>query len=517
MVRKVLHQALTLRWGFPDVAADWKPDPARVWKTQKVDEAGVSARGAPGRPLTHGQRGQALGENTKVANAKSVWDYMSVKDRERLEAIAAQARQAAAPPPTLSMEAEPEVPPERATEIFIPPLSPRTASSALQGFMPYSDDLEKQERYRSYLVSQQHNTKHPNPRLLPSTSVDEVNKELAAFAASARIFKPMSYAMSSRFTSGSSALAASDMKQAKPGLHLFDASKGPQFAKATTEVEVAQELTPREQAAKDGRYGALTRVVKDFYPVKLVCKRFHVADPHPEGPPEGSGASTPKAGYGFDSALPRNDAAWESHFIHQPGTDKENTSPPPEETGERVPRTIAEVGMADDINQGRDILTYTKPSIDIFKAIFASDDEDDDDEEDEAPPTAVAVVDLKPMDPYPVDDKPLDYATFKPVFRRAGGTAGAGGDKEEEKAEKKKKKDKKKRKGVLSFDIGEDEEDVPREKPKKKARAKREEDEWVEKVPTSSSAPPAPPASKGATNDYETSRHGRKGAADFFS
>lgn len=440
---------------------------------------------------------------------------MSAKDRERLEAIAAQARQVTAPPPALSMEAEPEIPAERATEIFIPPLSPRTASSALQGYMPYGDDLEKQERYRSYLVSQQHNTKHPNPRLLPSTSVDEVNKELAAFAASARIFKPMSYAMSSRFTSGSSALAASDMKQAKPGLHLFDASKGPQFAKATTEVEVAQELTPREQAAKEGRYGPLTRIVKDFYPVKLVCKRFHVADPHPDGPPEGSGTSTPKASYGLDSALPKNDAAWESHFIHQPGTDKENTPPPPEEVGERVPRTIAEVGMADDINQGRDILTYTKPSIDIFKAIFASDDEDDD-EDDDAPPKAVAVVEEKPKDPYPVDDRPLDYATFKPVFKPAGGGGGSG-DKEEEKAEKKKKKDKKKRKGVLSFDIGEDEEDVPREKPKKKAKARREEDEWVEKPSPAFNTPTAPPTSNTPTKDQETSRHGRKGAADFFS
>lgn len=504
------------RWGFPDVATDWKPDPNRVWNSQKEDEANSSIRGAPGRPLTHEQRGQALGENIRIANAKSVWDYMSVKDRERLEAIAAQARQATAAPPALSIEAEPEVPLERAREIFIPQLSPRTASSALQGYMPYGDDLEKQERYQSYLVSQQHNTKHPTPRLLPSSSVDEVNKELAAFAASARIFKPMSYAMSSRFTSGSSALAASDMKQAKPGLHLFDASKGPQFAKATTEVEVAQELTPREQAAKDGRYGALTRVVKDFYPVKLVCKRFHVADPHPEGPPEGSGTSTPKAGYGLDSTLPKNDAAWESHFVHQPGTDKENTPPPPEETGERVPRTIAEVGMADDINQGRDILTYTKPSIDIFKAIFASDDEDED-EEDEVSPKALTVVDEKPKDPFPVDNRPLDYATFKPVFKRAGAGGGSGGDKEEEKTEKKKRKDKKKRKGVLSFDIGEDEEDVPREKPKKKARAKREEDEWVEKVPVASSAPPAPSASDTATKDHEAGRHGRKGAADFFS
>ena len=46
--------------------------------------------------------------------------------------------------------------------------------------------------------------------------------------------------------------------------------------------------------------------------------------------------------------------------------------------------------MAEDVNQGREILTYTKPSIDIFMAIFASDDEDDDEsDDDEAPSRAV--------------------------------------------------------------------------------------------------------------------------------
>lgn len=371
--------------------------------------------------------------------------------------------------------------------------------------MPYTDDTGKQERYRSYLRSQTYNTKTPFPQLLPSASVDDINKELETFSQSARIFRPMSYAMSSRFTSGSTSLAASDANVPRPGLHIFDPSKAaPEFSKPQgTEVEVKKSLTPREQAAHDGDYGPLTRVVKNFYPIKLVCRRFHVPDPHPEGPPEGekSGAATPTAN-SYDAPPPMS---LESHFTHQAGTDLENELEPPQarEEGERVPTSLAEVGMADDANQGRDTLTYTKPSIDIFKAIFASDDEDDDEEEGPAA-NAVAVVEQKPKDPFPVDEGPLDYNTFKPMFRR-------GGEDKDEESSKKKKKDKKKRKGVLSFDVGEDGEEAVAIKPKKKAKAANDDTcagEWVEK------APPAAHASEQPRNSSPT-RASRKGAADF--
>jgi G patch domain-containing protein 1 len=46
-------------------------------------------------------------------------------------------------------------------------------------------------------------------------------------------------------------------------------------------------------------------------------------------------------------------------------------------------KDISNVGLGGDETQGRDILTYTRPKMGIFKAIFARDDEDSDDEEDE--------------------------------------------------------------------------------------------------------------------------------------
>ena len=152
--------------------------------------------------------------------------------------------------------------------------------------------------------------------------------------------------------------------------------------------------------------------------------------------------------------------------------------------------------MADDANQGRETLSYTKPSIDIFKAIFASDDEDDDDEEEPVVPSkdangqgeVPAGETTKRADPFPVKPEgPVDLAVFKPVFNLKKDDETSESKEERKKA----KKEKKKRKGVLSFDVGEDgDEDEPRQKEEKKRKKNKENgsteqqdeaEEWVEK------------------------------------
>lgn len=483
---------------MPEIPIDWRPRPARVWGTtrkwdeepgKKVEENEV-IRGAPGKPLTYEQRGAALGEETRMSKAKSVYEYITEKDRERLASVSDSAQ--IAPPLKLSFVPEPSESAEHtrtpATEVQIPPLSPRTASAALKGFIPYGDDPAKQERYRSYLISQTYNTKDPNPALLPSSSFDEINAELEAFASSARIFKPLSFAMSNRFTSGSSSLAASDLKQAKPGLHIYDAEKAKaemEKPKGVDEIKMDKQLTPKEQAAMNGMYGKMTRETRQFYPVKLLCKRFGVADPHPEGKlSDSEAASGPSAPSAEGLPIPANDASWESKFIYQAPTESSKPTSIPQSTqavtGERAPTSIAEVGMAEDINQGRDTLTYTKPSIDIFKAIFASDDESDeedadDDEKQVEQPGKVAGPTQVYRDPFPPkkieDEKPVDLTTFKPVFTLKKEDNRAKDDKE-----KKKDKKSKKRKIMLSFDIGEgEEEDEPKQQVKDKKKRKRDE------------------------------------------
>ena len=442
---------------------------------------------------------------------------MSEKDRDRLQSFIAASKAAnsafssAAAADTPAAEFMTETP----TDIIIPPLSPRTAGAALRGFVPYGDDLAKQDRYKSYLSSQTHNTTQPQPSLLKG-SIEQINNELADFASSARIFRPMSYAMSSRFTSGSSSLAVSDMKQPKAGLHIYDAEKAAaaiEAAKRPVEaVEDTRPLTPREQAAKDGRYGVLTRVEKAFYPSKMICRRFGVKDPHPEGEPKGIDIGGGGAGLA-GMPLPKNDASWESAFTHQAlptafGGSKSSAGPADDDASgeveevERQPKTLADVGMPGDANQGRDTLTYVKPSIDIFKAIFASDDEDDDDDDDgndndnpsagrdddDVPAsvlierqTAKRAADRKrkleqDRERALKEEGPVDLTTFKPVFQRRvrdeavdepseGVSAAAGATEGDGKTKKKRKKgDKDKKKGVLSFHVDEE-----------------EQGEWVEK------------------------------------
>ncbi|EIW71722.1 hypothetical protein TREMEDRAFT_27509 [Tremella mesenterica DSM 1558] len=464
---------------FPEIPPDWRPRPARVWgTTRKWDELpGTKTeekdtiRGVPGRPLTFEQRGEALGEEQHLSKARSVGEYMYEKEKERLSSLQSTINQPPPLPPLplSTIELEEITNSQRPTSVEIPPLSPRTASAALRGYIPYGDDLNRQERYRSYLISQTYNTTQPDP-ILRSGSVDEINKELEDFASSARIFKPLSHAMSSRFTSGSTSLAANDMKEVKPGLHMYDATKVKLDLDSQQplyeEVSENKVLTPREQAAQNGMYGTLTRVVKDFYPVKLLCKRFGVPDPHPEGEPKNIVLDNERS-----EDLPKNDANWEKAFVHQsipsqfgkPDSTTGVKDEKNEEGEERVPRNLGEVGMAEDVNQGRDTLNYTKPTIDIFKAIFASDDESEDEEDDRqgvSHPTNLELKVGKEMkvkedkfeDPFPIKEKTVDINNFKPVFNKKDKNIF---DKEKKKEEKEKKK--KKRKGVLSFDVGEEE------------------------------------------------------------
>lgn len=467
------------------------------------------------------QRGDILGEEQLNSSAKSIFDYMSAKSKERL-AQAMDAHQSTGVNLTLQEPAESQ------EGVLVPPLSPRTASAALKGFIPFGDDLAKQDRYKSYLVSQTHNTTEPNPKLLPGRPVNEVNKELSDFSKSAAMFKPMSFAMANRFTT--STANAQDVLQPKPGLHIPDPDKLDEWLdKSKTQPEVKEILTPRQEAAKAGMYGKMTRTEENWAPNKLLCKRFGVADPYPDGLP---GATTQESAGPAGGTLgtrplltaPGQDVAWQNKFINVPlpesgsstGTDSGAGGNAP-----RQPKSLAEVGLADDENQGRDTLTYKKPEIDIFKAIFADDDDDDDDEDkdDKRPiPRATSIIvpssklqqaaamplieDSSQLQSRASSDAGTDPASYRPVFARPstkrdiddaqldsvsnGNSANAEGGKV--KKSKKDKKDKKANKILMSFDVGEDEDDASMERKSKKRRDKQskstgheDEDLWVEK------------------------------------
>jgi G patch domain-containing protein 1 len=94
--------------------------------------------------------------------------------------------------------------------------------------------------------------------------LEEWNNELSEFVRAAMVFKPMSRLMASRFTSSSSSVL--------PGSD----SNTPVLSVPTAAPE-----DPAIAAAKINMYGYLTRSTEDFYPTRLLCKRFNVKDPHP--------------------------------------------------------------------------------------------------------------------------------------------------------------------------------------------------------------------------------------------
>jgi G patch domain-containing protein 1 len=98
---------------------------------------------------------------------------------------------------------------------------------------------------------------------------DDWNKELAEFVRAAMVFKPMSRLMATRFTSSSS----STLLPSDPNAPLL-----------TVPTEKPED--PAIAAAKLNMYGYLTRSTTDFFPTRLLCKRFNVKDPHPVGAAE---------------------------------------------------------------------------------------------------------------------------------------------------------------------------------------------------------------------------------------
>ncbi|KAI0322782.1 hypothetical protein OF83DRAFT_1048649 [Amylostereum chailletii] len=525
---------------LPDVPPGWKPDPRRVWSQDKgkenVDSGKPNMVGIRRNHLTAADRGSILGETPLPSAPRSIFDYMTQKDRERIQNAAKSLH---APTPT-PLPTAPSAPSESPSSLPFTP--PNIAEAALRGFMPFPTDPVKQSRYIAYLRSQ--TTPEASdlaPQALPGQSADQLHKELADYAKSAAIFKPVSGAMASRFTS---AAVVDNGPKVVEGLHqpvhrdedeevkrAEEKRKEEDKARAQREDEEAV-VGSKAHAARSGMYGALTREVRPWQPSKLLCKRFGVKDPNPEIKTEtpmpgvaGSAIDGRGAGSGGNAWQPEQALAEADLKTAMTATGSKDETPA---AGGGTTRNLDSIGLGEDDEQGRDTLTYVRPSMDIFKAIFASDDEDSDDEE---PPPPLPVVDVEVakvepgsstshvpahlradtdvnMAPYnpptasqpSAKEGPVDITTFKPTFVPRGER-----ETKKSKDKKDKNKERKKAKAVVSFAMEEDGEDgglqiAPakrhKEKDKDKERRKRrrkeekeevkggdEEDMWIEKPP----------------------------------
>ena len=110
--------------------------------------------------------------------------------------------------------------------------------------------------------------------------------------------------------------------------------------------------------------------------VPVIIQAFCVKDPNPDITTDTRMPGVPSAG--GNSTWKAEEVLAEADLWTTTGGSLSDAGP---DSGRRVARDLENIGLGEDDTQGRDSLTYGRPSVDIFKAIFTSDDEDSDDEE----------------------------------------------------------------------------------------------------------------------------------------
>ncbi|ORX93655.1 DUF1604-domain-containing protein [Basidiobolus meristosporus CBS 931.73] len=316
---------------------------------------------------TADQRGAMLGEEKINAPSRSVFDYISKDNKDRLNTLING---------TTSSREKPDVP-------RIPKVEKKQALAALSGFIPFGDNIEKQNRYKQFLEYNAEIIKSlpPNPR---GFSDEDLAKEHKEFAQAARIFHPMSSMMASRFTSASSESIIEEFKQPVPGLRPGPGpaeakeQEPPQANKKPKKQESNYNKSPAAEAAAMNMFGQLTRSTTPFYPARLLCKRFNVPNPHPEYT---STTQPGKSSAGSREALSKesldsivNDSS--SSFtagLRQPTK--------PVEVKSFVSATTVEPDVQAKTPPApqpapKETVVPERPPMDIFKAIFADSDEE---------------------------------------------------------------------------------------------------------------------------------------------
>jgi len=402
--------------------------------------------------------------------------------------------------------AENPPPPPTPAIVEVPRTEPAVAKAALMGFQPFQQDPVKQARYTVYLHLQAATNQTLPPQLQPlaNQTIEEFNVELESFARAAQIFKPMSMAMASRFRSSSLNEGLQDVVQ--EGLYQPPEGAYQEEGKEieTEEKKAVVEESPKEHAARMGMFGNLTREEKPWLPAKLLCRRFGVKvpevvldDPANQMDIDERPVVTSLPGGAEGLPIPNHDqdvSAGSAGPVRAiAASDGAGLA-----TMSKGRRDLNNIGLGEDDNQGNDILTYERPSMDIFKAIFASDDEDSSVSDDEAKPdrdegakeeapqssklasafapklppasTSNAADALQPKE----QDTTMDLSSFRPTFVSKNQREGA-----KDKGIKPGKTKKKAAQALVSFGVDEDEGGgltvIPSMKKRKREKEKEKE------------------------------------------
>ena len=318
------------RFPPPIIPEDWKssktPSSTKATSTTYQSPAEV-ARTSMLNPST---RAKLLGETP--LSGKSVFDYLSPSARSRIATLTNNPNLPPAlneaPPPGYTLNSS-----QRNADLasLVPNLDPSTAATALGrgtgGWIPYGEDPSKRARYRTFLeIRAGLNKQQGLPDRAEGMSTEDWVKEMTEFAHAAQIFKPMAGMMASRFTSSSASSSSTTLQQelnqrAASEISHPSGEQGNGSLLSTTAA--SKPLDPAEEAARLGMYGPLTRSTTQFFPTRLLCKRFNVKPPEhvqldPGNVPPGDAAggttsSSSSTAVGRGNANP-NDFSGQSRF-----------------------------------------------------------------------------------------------------------------------------------------------------------------------------------------------------------
>ncbi|KFA76241.1 hypothetical protein S40288_03624 [Stachybotrys chartarum IBT 40288] len=302
---------------------------------------------------SHDARSRAAILGEKALPGKSVFDYISASTREKLAAASGNSNLPAAGgeiPRELVMSEEDR---QHALREQIPKLDRETALAAIirSAGGPYADDGAKRARFRTYLESQA-NPGQPLPDKPSGVRDEDFLREMTEFYNCARIFKPMTGFMASRFTTAKTTTAPTG----------GDTTGTDLISKPEPKV-----VDPAEEAAKMGMFGPMTRKVEDFLPTRLLCKRFNVKAPAHSRPDNESGGG-PRAAESWSTMAPDE--------ASQPGTSKDVLK----EDGQKKEQTFAggtgqEMKKEPDVNPDSNEAVEGKTAhADVLRAIFGDSD-----------------------------------------------------------------------------------------------------------------------------------------------
>lgn len=326
--------------------------------------------------MTAKTRAALLGES--ALPGKSIFDFMTPAARSRLAAASGRddLPQAKGEPAPAGYEVR--APGANPILNLIPQLDNEIALQALNrgvsGWMPYSEDESKRNRYRAYLEIQAGLVQDKEGSQIPPKAEgmkqDDWVIEMQEFARAAHVFKPISGLMASRFTSSTS------LPQGQNG----------EASDSILSKPAAKPEDPAEAAAKVGMFGPLTRSFSNFYPTRLVSKRFSLPSIE-HTTPAASGSASGGDGDGTSHSMPDSRTMQPTSFASA-GTQQESSAkyprPDEAESGSVQPSTDGHATKASTVDPSQnEALEQERPGMAVFKAIFGSDDEDDEDDEDD--------------------------------------------------------------------------------------------------------------------------------------